>query len=279
VVGKTIGIGFHMLGNTVIFHDIKKKPLLELKKKGYAVTNNIEEAITKSNISFVCVPTPTVNHKQDLSHIQDATSEIGKALRGTDGFHVVVVKSTVLPFTTRTKVIPLLEQHSQRKVGKDFGICMSPEFLRQATALGDFLKPSRIVIGEYDKRSGDMLEELHTKINAPVFRTDLETAEMIKYVANTFLTTKISFFNELYEISKNLNLDSEFIAKIVSLDPRIGSYGIHGGYPFTGRCLPKDLKAFTAFAKSRNVNPKLLEAVLQVNKEISHLRREKCPSR
>lgn len=266
-MGKAIGIGFHMMGNEVIFYDVNKKTLLELNREKYNTTDDLREAIIKSNISFICVSTPTINYKQDLSYIRDATIDIAKTLPEKDGYHCIVIKSTILPFTTRTKIIPLLEQHSQLKVGKDFGVCMVPEFLRQDSALDDFLKPSRIVIGEYDKRSGDVLEELYVKFDAPIFRTDLDTAEMIKYVANAFLATKISFFNEVHEISKKIKLDPEFIAKVVSLDPRIGSYGIHGGKPFGGACLPKDLEAIISFSKDGNLNPKLLEAVLHVNKE------------
>lgn len=274
VVGKAVGIGFHMLGNEVIFYDIDENTLLELKSMGYNITNCVSEAVIKSEISFICVPTPTVNHKMDLSYVQEATINVAKALREKDGYHLVVVKSTVLPSTTRTKVIPLLEHYSQLKVGKDFGVCMSPEFLRESSALDDFLKPSRIVIGEYDKRSGDTLERLYTQINAPIFRTDLDTAEMIKYVANCFLATKISFFNEIYIICRKLGLDPHFISEVVSLDPRIGKYGIYGGKPFKGKCLPKDLEAFISFVEEKRLNPILLTAVFHVNKEIAKIQGE-----
>jgi UDPglucose 6-dehydrogenase len=260
-----------MYGNDVIFHDIDETKLLKLKNNGYNVTNSIMEAVVNSDISFICVPTPTVNHKMDLSYIVEATVNIAKALHEKNNYHLVVVKSTVLPSTTRTKIVPLLEEYSMLKAGRDFGICVNPEFLRQTTALEDFLKPSRIVIGEYDKRSGDLLETLYTPFNAPIFRTGLDTAEMIKYVANCFLATKISFFNEIYIICKKMGYDPHFIAEVVSLDPRIGKYGIYGGRPFGGPCLPKDLDALIHFLKERSINPQILEAVLKVNEVMKHM--------
>ncbi|NIW15803.1 MAG: UDP-glucose 6-dehydrogenase, partial [Candidatus Thorarchaeota archaeon] len=170
---------------------------------------------------------------------------------------------------------PLLEQHSKLRTGEDFGVCMNPEFLRQESALSDFLKPSRIVIGELDKQSGDILEMLYAPFKAPIFRTDLDTAEIIKYVTNTFLTTKISFFNEMHTICRSLGLDPHFISEVAALDPRVGNYGIYGGRPFEGSCLPKDLEAFINFVKDKEHNPKLLDVVLYINKKMARTRTTK----
>lgn len=265
VVGEATGIGFYKHDNEVIFHDIVKERLVTLKKQGYDVTENISEAINNSTISLVCVQTPTVNGQMNFSYVKKATIDIAKALRGKREYHNIVIRSTVLPFTTRTKIIPMLEQHSRLKAGKDFGVCMNPEFLRQASALKDFIKPRRIVIGELDNRSGDILEKLYSPFKTPIIRTDLDVAEMIKYVTNAFLTTKIAFFNEVYLICKHSKLDPLIVAEAVALDPRIGSYGIHGGQPFEGKCLPKDLKAFINFLKSKGTNPKIFDAVLHIN--------------
>jgi UDPglucose 6-dehydrogenase len=270
VVGKATGIGFHKFGHEIIFNDINGKSLASLREEGYKVTEDINEAVRSSTISFICVPTPTRARKIVFSYVKEATVSIAKALHKKDRtYHLIVVRSTVLPTTTRTRIIPLLEKHSKLKAGKDFGVCVNPEFLRQATALQDFLNPSRIVIGELDKQSGDLLENLYAPFKAPIIRTSLDTAEMIKYVANCFLTTKISYFNEVYLICKKLQLDPHLVAEAVALDPRIGNYGIYGGRPFSGACLPKDLEAFINFAKKKGVNPKLLEAVNYVNKKIS----------
>jgi UDPglucose 6-dehydrogenase len=256
----------------VIFHDIDKKKLIALRRQHYEVTENISEAVVGSTISLVCVQTPTVKGRMDFSDLKTAIKNIAESLRGKKEYHVVAIRSTVLPSTTRTRIIPLLEQHSKLRTGEDFGVCVNPEFLRQASALSDFLKPSRIVIGELDKRSGDLLKMLYTPFKSRIFRTDLDTAETIKYVANTFLATKISFFNEMYTICRRFGLDPHFISEVVALDPRIGNHGVYGGRPFEGSCLPKDLEAFINFVKDNEHNPKLLDAVLYVNKKIAGMR-------
>jgi UDPglucose 6-dehydrogenase len=260
-----------MLGNEVIFHDINNEKLALLKGQGYKVTEDILEAIKDSNVSFICVQTPLVDGEFDFSYLRKAAIDVARALREKDEYHVVVVRSTVLPSSTRTKIIPILEEHSELKAGKDFGVCMNPEFLRQTTALQDFLNPHRIVIGELDKKSGDPLELLYSPYNVPIFRTDLETAEMIKYVANCFLATKISFFNEIYIICRELGFNPHFISEIVALDPRIGKYGIYGGRPFGGDCLPKDLRALISFVETKKLNPKLLTAALHINKNMAEM--------
>jgi len=275
VVGEATGMGLLKQGNEVLFHDIIQEKLIKLKKQGYQIAENISEAVNNSTISLVCVQTPTVNGQMDFEFVKKATMDLGKALRSKKEYHVVVIRSTVLPSTTRTMIIPLLEQHSKLRAGKDFGVCMNPEFLRKESALSDFMKPSRIVIGEFDKQSGDILEMLYTPFGAPIFRTDLDTAEIIKYVANSFLTTKISFFNEMHTICRSLGLDPYLISEVTALDPRIGNYGIHGGQPFEGSCLPKDLEAFINFVKDNEHNPKLLDVVLYINKKIARMRTTK----
>lgn len=268
VVGQTTGIGFIQKKHEVIFHDINKRTLQDLASRDYEVINDLSKLDSNPPpiFSMICVPTPSIDGKMDRRNLEMAIRDVGKFLRKIKRYHVVVVRSTVIPSTTRTQIIPLLEKYSRKKVGKDFGVCMNPEFLRQVTALEDFLHPWRVVIGEYDKRSGDILECLYAKFNAQIFRTDLDTAEMIKYVANTFLATKISFFNEIYLICEKLGLDAHFIAKVVALDPRIGYYGIFGGRPFEGGCLPKDLEALISFMKDRKIEVPLLNVVQSINR-------------
>ncbi len=269
VVGGTTGIGFHKKGNDVLFYDIDRMRLAALKRQGYKVTTDIFKAISNSDTIFVCVPTPTVKMHMDFSFVKSATISIAKALRKMREYHVIVIRSTVLPSTTRRKIIPLLQKYSKLEPCRDFGVCTSPEFLREKHALHDFLNPNRIVIGELDKKSGDVLEKVYTSFNAPIIRTDLDSAEMIKYVSNLFLAAKISFFNEIYIICQELGLNADLISETVSLDARIGKYGIYGGKPFDGKCLPKDLEAFISYAKSRKINPQLLEAVYHINKKIA----------
>jgi UDPglucose 6-dehydrogenase len=188
---------------------------------------------------------------------------------------VVSVKSTVLPGTTENVVIPILEKTSKKKVGVDFGVCVNPEFMTEIEHTWtddrgykkDFFTEDRIVIGEYDKRSGDVLEKLYRPLNKPIFRVDLKTAEMVKYAANCMLATKISYWNEIFLICKELGINSHVVAEIASLDPRIGKYGTVHGKAFGGKCLPKDLKAFLKFVK-RYRRPKILKAVDEINEEM-----------
>jgi len=268
VVGKATGQGLRKRGIQSIFCDIDRMKLEGLEAEGCETTQNVEEAVKASEISFICVQTPTFKERIDLSYIRKATEQVGKALRERDDYHLVAVRSTVLPTTTRKKIIPILERYSGLKPSEDFGVCYNPEFMREATALEDFLNPWRIVIGQLDQRSGDLLERLYSTFNAPKIRTGLEEAEMIKCASNTFLATKISLFNEIHAICEKLKLDPNLIAEATALDPRIGKYGIYGGRPFRGRCLPKDLEAFVSFVKDMRLNPKILDSVLSINRRL-----------
>jgi len=272
-VGTALGKGLKALGNEVIFYDVVDKNL-----PNFTFTKDINHAIKKSDISFICVPTPTnKNGEIDLSYIKEATKNIGKVLANKEGYHLVVVKSTVVSGTTEDVVMPILEKYSGKKAGIEIGACMNPEFLTEISrswskAEGtkkDFFTEDRIVIGEYDKKSGDILEELYKplNLNKPIFRVDLRTAELIKYASNCMLAAKISYWNELFLICKELGIDSQTVADIVALDPRIGRYGTVHGKAFGGKCLPKDLKAFISFAeKYRNV--RLLKSVDDINEEM-----------
>ncbi len=266
-VGTAIGKGFTEMGYEVIFYDIVDKDLPKF-------TKDINHAIENSDVSFIAVPTPTIPEGIDLSYLKEATRNIGAVLANKESYHLVVVKSTVVPKVTEKVVIPILEEYSGKKVGR-IGVCMNPEFLTEISGTWskdkgtkrDFFSEDRIVIGEYDKKSGDLLEELYKPLNTPIFRTDLKTAEMIKYASNCMLATKISYWNEIFLICSEVGIDSHKIADIVGLDPRIGKYGTVHGKAFGGTCLPKDLKAFIAFAEESR-KTKLLNAVDDINEEI-----------
>ena len=264
-VGVAIGKAFTKFGNEVIFYDVIDKNLPNF-------TKNINIAIKNSIFSFICVPTPArENGEIALSYIKEATKNIGIALSKKNDYHLVVVKSTVIPGTTEGVIIPILEKYSRKKVGELFGICMNPEFLTEIANTWtsdesykkDFFTEDRIVIGEYDKKSGDVLEELYKPLNKPIFRTDLRTAELIKYASNCMLATKISYWNEIFMICKKLGINSKEVADVISLDPRIGKYGSIHGKAFGGKCLPKDLKAFISFSQS-----KFLKVVEDINEEM-----------
>lgn len=279
ITGCATGIGFARKGIEPIFYDVDRKKLEDMRVRGYNVAETIPEAIGLVGIICICVPTPTVDKRMDFSFLEDATVKVAAAIKGSEKYRVVVVRSTTLPTTTRTKILPLLESHSGMKAGKDFGVCVNPEFLREDHALEDFEEPARIVIGELDKKSGDTLEALYRLFEAPIYRMDLDSAEIIKYASNMFLATKISFFNEIFLICKELSLDPNLVSQVVSDDPRIGKYGIRGGRPFAGKCLPKDLDAFITFAHEKGINPKMFEATWFLNKQISdYLKNRKTSS-
>ena len=269
IVGQATGMGLSSKGNQVLFHDIDRNKLRSLSEKGYETTDDVVEAVTSAEMLFICVPTPTVDKKLDLSYIQDCTENIGMILRKTGKYVVVIFRSTILPGTTRTKLIPCLESYSSMKAGADFGVCMNPEFLREKTPLEDFLNPSRIIIGEFNRRSGDILKEIYSSFKSPIIRTDVDTAELIKYTSNLYLAAKISFFNEIYKVCKKLMIDQKIVGEAVALDPRIGEYGVFGGKPFDGMCLPKDLTAFLNFGDSKQLNLRMLKAVDETNQEMN----------
>ncbi len=283
-VGLVTGVGFVKVGNEVVFVDIDDKKiqminqatppiyeegLEELMRKfrgRYYATNDFKEAVLNSDVTFICVGTPSKGDGSiDLTYIKEASKEIGKALRDKEGHHVVVVKSTVLPGTTEGVVKPILEEYSGKKAFEDFGLAMNPEFLREGVALRDFLNPDRIVIGVQDERTKQILEELYKPINAPKLIVDIKTAEMIKYASNAFLATKISFANEIGNICKKLGIDSWKVFEGVGLDHRISPHAFKSGAGFGGSCFPKDVRALINKAKEIGEEPLILEAVIEVN--------------
>lgn len=268
VVGRATGVGLATLGNEVIYHDAQKEKLNNLEKLGFKVSAEIQETVDGCDVLFLCVPTLTVCGQVDFSCLKNKIVEVAETLNYSSKYQLIVVRSTVLPGTTRNEIAPLLRRYCRYRLGVDFGVCVNPEFLRENHALSDFLHPSRIVIGENDKRSGDILERLYAPLKAPTFRSDLDTAEMIKYVSNAFLATKISFFNEIHEICQTLDLDPEFVSQVVAEDPRIGKHGIQGGRPFDGACLPMDLDAFLGFIETKGLNANVLNAAKATNFEL-----------
>ncbi|MFQ5814881.1 MAG: UDP-glucose dehydrogenase family protein [Candidatus Hydrothermarchaeaceae archaeon] len=236
-----------------------------LAKKKLRATTEID-GIVDSDISFICVGTPSgLLDYIDLKYIEEVASKIGKTLRDMSKFHMVVVKSTVVPGTTEFKVKPTLEKESGKRAGKDFGVAMNPEFLREGKAVEDFLHPDRIVIGSVDERSNEILLELYEDFDCPVMTTNPSTAEMIKYATNSFLVTKISFINEVGNICKELGIDVYDVAKGIGLDSRISPKFLNAGIGFGGSCFPKDVKALVGKAKEVYYRPILLHSALEIN--------------
>ena len=269
VVGMATGTGFAAKRHTVSFYDTDSEKRRKIENRAHNKNMrfmDLREAVRISDASFICVPTPaTHDGHYDLTHVEDAARSIGKALAQKNGYHVAVLRSTVTPGVTRNSVKPILEKVSGKKAGEDFGLAFNPEFVRAATAPDDFLNPWRIVIGEYDKRSGDILEDLYAPFDASTFRVNLEVAELAKLVANAYLSTKISFFNEVFLWCEKIGVDHRKVSEIVASDPRIGAYGSHGGRPFGGHCLPKDLDALIHLLDNDEMKPLLLTATKIIN--------------
>jgi len=268
-VGTRIGQGFNKLGHVVRYYDIVDKSELP------GFTRSLNQAVLSTSISFICVPTPTVHGEIDLQYITSACSSVGSALKAKKEYHVVVIKSTVVPGTTDMTLIPILERASGRQIPDDFGVCVNPEFITQISHTWNadkeyertFFNEDRIVIGSADEKAGSMVEELYSPLRLPAFRTDLMTAEFIKYAANCMLATKISYWNELYGLAESIGVDLSEVANAVTADTRIGKYGSRFGKAFGGTCLPKDLEAFIRFAEP-HYPLKLLKAVDEVNEEM-----------
>ncbi|HWZ62589.1 MAG TPA: nucleotide sugar dehydrogenase [Steroidobacteraceae bacterium] len=233
-----------------------------------SATTEVEVAVPRSDLIMVCVGTPSrANGEIDLQHVRRVCEQIGAALRTHPGAPVVVVRSTLLPGTTRELVIPTLEASSGRQAGTDFGVCINPEFLREGSAVHDYLNPPKTVIGELNRASGDLLASLYTGIVAPLIRTDIETAEMVKYADNSWHAVKVGFANEIGRLCKALNVDSHRVMDIFCRDTKLNLSACYlkPGFAFGGSCLPKDLRAMLHRAKSLDVALPILAAVLPSN--------------
>lgn len=225
------------------------------------------DGVLDTDITLICVGTPSNSDGSiDLGYVREAAKSIGGVLKAKDGYHLVVTRSTVIPGTTMDVVIPLLEKYSGKKVGEDIGVAFNPEFLQEGKAVQAFFNPDRIIIGELDSKAGDILVELYKDMSAPIVRTDVTTAEMIKYASNAFLATKISFINEIANICHRLGVDVYDIVNGLSFDYRIGDRFLNAGIGFGGSCLPKDLRSLVHASSTRLGYPALLlRAVLDVN--------------
>ncbi len=231
-------------------------------------TDQPAQAIQQTELSFVCVGTPSLqNGSLDLSYVRRTCEQVGAALRTKTSRHTVVIRSTILPGTMREIVIPTLERFSSKQAGVDFGVCNNPEFLREGSAVKDFRNPPKTLVGELDRASGDLLQHLYAKVDAPFFRTDLATAEMVKYVDNSWHALKIGFANEIGALCKTLKLDAQQVMNIFCQDRKlnISSAYLTPGFAFGGPCLPKDLRALAYCAKTNDAQLPILHSILPSN--------------
>jgi len=287
-VGLTTAVGLAGNGNEVVCVDTDEAKVKQInqgappfyetgfqseldycvnEKHNLKATSDFQE-IFGSDITFICVGTPCDSSGSiDLNYIKHSASEIGRVLNQSNNHQTVVVRSTVIPGTTEEVVIPTLEKSSDMKAGMDFSIAMNPEFLQEGRALRDFSSPDRIVIGEYDQRAGDTLNQIYQDFNAPIIRTSIKTAEMIKYASNAFLATKISFINEIGNICKRLGIDVYDVAQAIGQDPRIGRKFLNAGIGFGGSCLPKDVSALINKGHELGYQAELLQSILTLNRD------------
>ena len=235
-----------------------------------SATTDAASAVRDSDVSLVCVGTPSnQNGSLDLSYVVRVCEEIGAALKDKSERHVIVMRSTMLPGTIENVVIPALEKSSGKHAGKDFGVCINPEFLREGSSLKDFYAPPFTLIGSDDEETASILRAIYTSIDAPLFVTPVKTAEMVKYVCNCFHALKVGFANEIGNICKTLGIDSHEVMEIFCQDTKLNlsPYYLKPGFAFGGSCLPKDLRAINYKARQMDVEAPILSAILPSNRQ------------
>jgi GDP-mannose 6-dehydrogenase len=273
---RVIGVDVHQLKVELI--NDRKSPIVEahvgeiiedvVRHGQLTATTDATKAIAESDVSLVCVGTPSrENGSLDLDHIRDVACQIGAGLRGKTAYHVVAVRSTMLPGSLESQVLPCLQESSKKSVGRDFGLCINPEFLREGSAVTDYHNPPFTLIGAWDDRSGDTLESIYSHIEAPMIRTGIKTAEMIKYVSNAFHALKVAFANEIGLFCKRLGIDSHQVMDIFTRDTQlnISARYLKPGFAFGGSCLPKDLRALLHQAKMLDLELPMLGSLLPSN--------------
>jgi GDP-mannose 6-dehydrogenase len=287
-VGAVSAACFAKIGHRVVGVDLDtrktdainagKGPLVEHDLDDY-ITEGVAEgrigavnsalgAVVGTDMTFVCVGTPSMEDGSvNLNALLGAARDIGMAIRAKKDWHLVVIRSTIPAGTTRTMVLPALEEASGKKAGRDFGLCFHPEFLREGVAIADFFAPPKTVIGAYDERSGAELAAIYGGIEAPLIVTTIEAAEMVKYVDNTWHAVKVAFGNEVGRVAQSLGIDSHEVMNIFCQDTKlnISSYYMKPGFAFGGSCLPKDLRGMTGLARKNGMELPMIGSVLSSN--------------
>ena len=288
-VGSVSAASFASNGHDVIGVDVNpekvqainegRSPIVEpgldgLLKQGtdgkrLRATTNTREAVLDTDLSLICVGTPSrKNGSLDLTYLERVCQQIGDAISEKDAYHVVVVRSTVLPGTTHGVVIPALEQQSGKKYGEGFGVAVNPEFLREGTAINDFRHPPFTLVGHNHAADAAPTQALYDGIEAPTFSTSIRVAEMMKYTSNAWHAVKVVFANEIGNLCKRVGVDSHEVMDIFCRDEKLNlsSYYLKPGFAFGGSCLPKDVRALQYRAKEADLELPMINAVLASNR-------------
>jgi UDPglucose 6-dehydrogenase len=274
VVGQATGKGFVAMGHDVRFVDVNPAIIAKLRGEGYTAAYPADVDWAASDLTMLSVNTPTIGGRIVLDHLLGAVETLASGLAGSDLYHVVVVRSTVPPTTTMEVIKPLLEQRSGRLVGRDLGLCMNPEFLRQVSADQDFLKPWLTIVGSCGVVEATLMDGLYRAFGASIVHVDCTMAETIKYANNLYNATKISFFNEFHVVCERLGIDSEVLGHVIARSAEAmwnPAYGTRGGWAYGGACLPKDTLAFLEFASGLGLEMPVLSGTIRMN-EIMELR-------
>jgi GDP-mannose 6-dehydrogenase len=245
--------------------------LLRARQNGRLAAMSVAEpAVCNTDLSMICVGTPSLpNGSIDLRSLVNVCQQIGAALRHKTRYHIIVVRSTMLPGTMDSVVSPALETASGLKAGADFGLAVNPEFLREGTAIADFRDPPKTVIGAIDERTADAVSGLYDRIGSPLIRTTVEIAEIVKYVDNAFHALKVAFGNEIGNLCKALDIDTHAVMEIFCQDRKLNlsSAYLKPGFAFGGSCLPKDLRALTYKARTLDLSLPVLDSVMRSNRQ------------
>jgi UDPglucose 6-dehydrogenase len=290
IVGTSTGKGLIKKGYNVLFVDKNPDIIKSLEGEGYraCLPDDVSGLDTGARASMFCVDTPLGGGNEnnyaglDLGNLISAVSVhakwLGKSrhlhVNGEKYYHLIVIRSTVPPGTTRGLLLPLINKYSGLTVGEDLGLCMHPEFLRTVSAEDDYLNPRATIIGQYDSKSGDFLEDIYSEFEGEKIRVDLDMAEFMKLIHNCFNAMKISFSNEMWQVGKSLGIDANLALRLAAKTAEglwNPNYGLVGGQPYGGHCLPKDTKGFEQFAQRNNTVTPLLSAVVRINRQMEEM--------
>ena len=288
-VGTTVAACFADLGHDVVNVDIDESvvaaindgeapihepgldPLVSAYGGGRLRATTDYGALAETDLTMLALPTPSTDDGSiDLSAMTAGARSVGEVLAEKDGYHLVVVKSTVVPGTTEDVLAPIIEEAAGKVEGEDFGVAVNPEFLREGSAVDDFMSPDKIVLGtDGDERALDLLADLYEPIvlewDVPVVETGRREAEMIKYANNAFLAAKVSLINDIGNICKEYGVDAYEVAEAIGLDDRIGERFLRSGVGFGGSCFQKDVDAIRTAARDAGYEPRMLDAAVEVN--------------